>query len=101
METVKLMPKYPAVSRDLSLVMPETTAVGPLLKAMSKAAGKILEDAKMFDVYRSAQLGADKKSIAFSFIFRSADHTLTEDEINGAMKKLLSAAEEHQAVIRS
>ena len=101
MGTVKLMPKYPAVSRDLSLVMPETTAVGPLLKEMSRAAGKILEDAKMFDVYRSAQLGADKKSIAFSFIFRGADHTLTEDEINAAMQKLLDAAAQHQAVIRS
>ncbi|MCQ2457839.1 MAG: phenylalanine--tRNA ligase subunit beta [Clostridia bacterium] len=101
MGAVKPMPRYPAVTRDLSLVMPETTQVGPLLSLMRGAAGKILEDAKMFDVYRSAALGADKKSIAFSFVFRGADHTLTEDEITKAMNKLLKAAEGMGAVIRA
>ncbi|MDO5435948.1 MAG: phenylalanine--tRNA ligase subunit beta [Clostridia bacterium] len=100
MGAVKPMPRYPAVTRDLSLVMPEETQVGPLLAAMRGAAGKILEDAKMFDVYRSAALGADKKSIAFSFVFRGADHTLTEEEITKAMNKLLKAAESMGAVIR-
>ena len=101
MGEVRPMPRYPAVNRDLSLVMPESTEVGPLMRAMSDAAGNLLEDAKMFDVYRSPLLGLNMKSIAFSFIFRGADHTLTDAEISGAMEKILKAAQAYQAVIRS
>ncbi len=98
---VKPMPRYPAVTRDLSLVMAESTQVGPLLADMAKAGGAILEDARMFDVYRSALLGADRKSVAFSFVFRGADHTLTEGEITKAMEKIQAvAAEKYNAVIR-
>ncbi len=101
MGAVKPMPRYPAVSRDLSLVMAESTEVGPLLADMAYAAGSILEDAKMFDVYRSVAVGKDMKSVAFSFVFRAADHTLTEAEITKAMDKLQKvAADKYQAVIR-
>ncbi len=101
MGAVKPMPRYPAVSRDLSLVMAESTEVGPLLTDMAHAAGSILEDAKMFDVYRSVAVGKDMKSVAFSFVFRAADHTLTEAEITKAMDKLQKvAADKYQAVIR-
>ena len=102
MGAVKPMPRYPAVSRDLSLVMAESTSVGPLMADMAKAAGTILEDVKLFDVYRSAALGADMKSVAFAFVFRGADRTLTEQEITAAMDKILKvAAEKYNAVIRS
>lgn len=98
---VKPMPRYPAVNRDLSLVMAESTPVGPLMADMAQAAGTILEDAKMFDVYRSPVLGANMKSVAFSFVFRGADHTLTEAEITKAVDKLLKvASEKYGAVIR-
>ena len=101
MGAVKAMPRYPAVSRDLSLVMAESTEVGPLLADMAAAAGSILEDAKMFDVYRSVAVGKDMKSVAFSFVFRAADHTLTEAEITKAMEKLQKvASEKYNAVIR-
>ena len=102
MGAVKPMPRYPAVTRDLSLVMAESVQVGPLLQDMAKAAGSILEDAKMFDVYRSALLGPDKKSVAFSFVFRGADRTLTDAEITKAVEKLQKvAAEKYGAVIRA
>lgn len=101
MGAVKPMPRYPAVTRDLSLVMAEATQVGPLLADMAAAGGAILEDARMFDVYRSPALGLDKKSIAFSFVFRGADHTLTDAEITKAMDKVQRiAAEKYNAVIR-
>ena len=101
MGAVKPMPRYPAVTRDLSLVMDESVQVGPLLADMAKAAGNILEDAKMFDVYRSSLLGPNKKSIAFSFVFRGADRTLTDAEITKAVDKLQKvAAEKYNAVIR-
>ena len=103
MGEVKALPRYPSVSRDLSLVMPEQVEVGPLLEDMKHAAGKLLESAGMFDVYRSAALGAMKKSVSFNFVFRSADHTLTEAEISAAMDAVMKAAaqEKYHAVIRS
>lgn len=103
MGEVKPLPRYPSVSRDLSLVMPESVEVGPLLEDMKQAAGSLLESAGMFDVYRSALLGPMKKSVSFNFVFRSADHTLTEAEINKAMEAVMKSAsqEKYQAVIRS
>ena len=102
MGAVKPMPRYPSVTRDLSLVMAESVQVGPLLSDMAKAAGNILEDAKMFDVYRSALLGPNKKSVAFSFVFRASDRTLTDAEITKAVDKLQKvAAEKYGAVIRA
>lgn len=101
MTAVKPMPRYPAMTRDLSLVMEESTQVGPLLADMAAEGGEILEDAKMFDVYRSPLLGLDKKSVAFSFVFRGADRTLTDAEITKAMDAILKvAAEKYNAVIR-
>jgi phenylalanyl-tRNA synthetase beta chain len=102
MGDVAPLPRYPAVSRDLALVMPDSQPVGPVMTAMEKAAGVLLEECRMFDVYRGAQLGEGKKSVAFSLSFRAADHTLTEAEITAAMEKVLKACEkEFGAVIRS
>ncbi len=101
MGAVKPMPRYPAVTRDLSLVMDEHTEVGPLLKDMAQAGGAMVEDARMFDVYRSAVLGLDKKSVAFSFVLRGADHTLTDEEIAKAMSRIQRvAAEKYNAILR-
>lgn len=101
MGAVKPMPRYPAVTRDLSLVMPEATQVGPLLASMVKAGGSILEDAQVFDVYRAPVLGSERKSVAFSFVFRSSDHTLTDAEVTKAVTKIIRvAAEEYGAIIR-
>lgn len=102
MGDVNPLPRYPAVSRDLALVMADSQPVGPVMAAMEKAAGALLEECRMFDVYRGAQLGEGKKSVAFSLSFRAADHTLTEAEITAAMEKVLKAcAQEFGAVIRS
>ena len=101
MGAVKPMPRFPAVSRDLSLVMDEAIQVGPLMDAMQKAAGNLCESAAMFDIFRSPVLGPQKKSVAFSFVFRGADHTLTDAEITKAMEKIQKAAAALGAVIRA
>ena len=99
--TVKALPKFPAVSRDLALVVDEEVGAGLLMAAIERAAGKLCENVKLFDVYRGERLGEGKKSLAFSIYFRSADHTLTEAEINAAMDKVLaSAGKTFGAVIR-
>ena len=88
-EAPRPIPRFPAVSRDIALVMDESQPVGDIIDEIAHAAGKICEDVRVFDVYRGAQLGEGKKSVAFSLTLRSADHTLVEDEINSAMKKVM------------
>ena len=102
MGPLKPLPRFPGVTRDLALSMAETVAVGPLMAAMRKAGGELLESIEMFDVYRGGQLADEqKKSVAFSLVFRAADHTLTEPEIVKAMEKIQrSCAYQFGAVIR-
>lgn len=95
------LPRFPSVARDLALAMDEAVAVGPLMAAMRRAGGNLLETIDMFDVYRGAQVGEGKKSVAFSLLFRATDRTLTEPEITKAMDKVLrSCAEQFGAVLR-
>ena len=100
MGAVKPMPRFPAVTRDLALVMGEDTPIGPLLQGMRDAAGPLLEEANLFDVYRSPAIGAGKKSAAFSFVFRSSDHTLVEEEVQAIMDKLLQYAGDTYGAVR-
>jgi phenylalanyl-tRNA synthetase, beta subunit, non-spirochete bacterial len=101
MGKVKPLPRFPAVSRDLAVVMDESVPLGPVLAAIEKSGGALMESCRLFDVYRSAQLGEEKKSVAFTFAFRATDHTLTDAEIQAAtdkVKKLLET--QYNAVIR-
>ncbi|QGU01905.1 Phenylalanine--tRNA ligase beta subunit [Corynebacterium kalinowskii] len=81
---------FPALLQDLALVVAEDTPVESVRKVVEAGAGQLLEKAELFDVYRSEQLGADKKSLAFSLVFRASDRTLTDEECNTAR---LAAAE--------
>ena len=96
---VHSLPKFPAVTRDIALVMEETRTIGSVLSCIRKAGGALLESAEMFDIYRGAQLGEGKKSVAFSLAFRNAERTLSEDDVNPVMKKILTACERDCAAI--
>ena len=101
MGELKPLPRYPSMARDLALVMDETVAVGPLMAAMRRAGGNLLETIELFDVYRGAQAGEGKKSVAFSLLFRAGDRTLTEPEVQKAVEKVLRSCEaQYGAVIR-
>ena len=98
---VRILPRYPAVTRDIALVMDESTTVGAVLAAIRKAGGALLESVEMFDIYRGAQVGEGKKSVAFSLAFRNADRTLSDDDVNPVLKKILTACErECSAILR-
>ncbi len=88
---VKPLPKFPAVSRDIAVVVDERIGVGTMVDAIRAAAGKLLEDAKLFDIYRGEKLGSERKSVAFAITLRAADRTLTDEEINAVMEKVLKA----------
>lgn len=92
-EHVRALPKFPAVTRDIALVMEEATTVGSLLDVIRKTSGNLLEKVELFDIYRGAQLLSGKKSVAFSLTFRNAERTLSDDDVNPLMQKILAACE--------
>ena len=94
------LPKFPASSRDLALLCDDSLPVLTMEKAIKAAAGKILEKIELFDVYKGSQIAEGKKSVAFNISMRVADHTLTDEEVNSAMSKILKALEELGAQIR-
>jgi phenylalanyl-tRNA synthetase beta chain len=99
---VKPLPRFPAVSRDIALVMDEAVGIGSVMETIRRAAGRTLEDVKLFDLYRGAQVGAGKKSAAFSLSFRASDRTLTDAEVNASFNKIVKACETtHGAKLRA
>ncbi|MCQ2488489.1 MAG: phenylalanine--tRNA ligase subunit beta [Clostridia bacterium] len=96
----KALPKFPATTRDLAFVANIDMPVLKLEKAISDVSGKFLENIELFDIFTGAQIGENKKSVAFNLRFRSAERTLTDDEVNSAVKKAIKAAEELGAVLR-
>ncbi|QTH58905.1 phenylalanine--tRNA ligase subunit beta [Corynebacterium hindlerae] len=83
---------FPALLQDLALVVDEDIPAESVRTVVAEAAGELLEKAQLFDVYRSEQLGEDKKSLAFSLVFRAADRTLTDEECNEARLAAADAA---------
>ena len=82
--------KYPAVARDISMVVPKEILVGQIEDVLAQRGGKMLESYTLFDIYEGSQILAGFKSVAYSITFRAKDHTLTDDEVNATMKKILN-----------
>ncbi len=95
------LPKYPATSRDLALLCDEELPVGEIEKTIRGAVKNHLESVNLFDVYRGAQVGEGKKSVAYTITMRSADSTLTDEEADGAVKKILKALEKIGVSLRA
>ena len=85
--------KYPAVSRDISMVVPKTILVGDIEKIIAQRGGKILESYQLFDIYEGSQIKEGYKSVAYSITFRAKDRTLEDSDVSGAMKKILNGLE--------
>jgi phenylalanyl-tRNA synthetase beta chain len=85
------LPRFPAVLRDLALVFPEQVAAAQVETSLRSAAEALLEDLQLFDVYRGPPLAAGTKSLAYSLRFRSADLTLTDEEVVGLCERMVDA----------
>ena len=81
--------KYPAVTRDICLVMKKDILAGQVEAVIRENGGKLLEDYHLFDVYEGEQLGKDEKSLAYSIRFRAADRTLEDKDVTAVMDKIL------------
>ena len=86
--------KYPAVTRDISMVVPKAVLAGQIEEVIAKKGGAYLESYKLFDLYEGSQIKEGFKSVAYSIVFRAKDKTLEEAEVSAAMKKILKGLEE-------
>lgn len=86
--------KFPAVTRDISMVMSKNILVGDIEKVFDTKGGQYLESYELFDIYEGAQIKAGFKSVAYSLTFRAKDKTLEENDYAPAMNKILKALEE-------
>ena len=85
--------KFPAVNRDLSMVVPKNIMVGQIEEVIEKNGGAHLESYSLFDLYEGAQIKPGFKSVAYSITFRAKDRTLEESDISKAMDKILAGLE--------
>lgn len=92
--------KYPAVTRDISMVMPKEILVGEIEAVIEKKGGKLLESYKLFDIYEGNQIADGYKSVAYSIVFRAKDRTLSDADVTTVMDKILAGLKELGAELR-
>lgn len=83
------LPKFPATTRDLALLCDDDLPVQSIERAICAGAGKLLEKVELFDIYKGKQIPEGKKSVAYNITMRSADRTLTDEDVEKAMNKIL------------
>ncbi len=93
--------KYPAVLRDISMVVPKEIMAGQIEAIIAQRGGKILESYQLFDIYEGDQIKEGYKSLAYSITFRAKDRTLEEADVTAAMKKILNGLEGMGIELRS
>ena len=96
----KNLPKYPSVTRDLCLICDKDIPVASLVKMVSKAAGQLLENVRLFDVYSGEQIEKGKKSVAFNLTLRSRESTLTDEQILSVINKIIRTLEKSGITLR-
>ena len=92
------LPKYPTVSRDLSVLCDEALTVAEVEEVMTAAGGKLLRGIKLFDIYRGTGVPEGKKSVAFALELRADDRTLTDTDSEAVVNKILTALESKLSV---
>ncbi|SEN78352.1 phenylalanine--tRNA ligase subunit beta [Paenibacillus sp. OV219] len=90
----KALPRYPAMERDIAVVLSLEVEAGKLVGAVRETAGELLESVRIFDIYMGEKLGADKKSVALSLVYRHAERTLTDEEVTELHGKVVANLEQ-------
>lgn len=98
--TYKPLPKFPSSERDLAVLCDDAVSAAALENAIASACPNLLENIKLFDVYKGSQIPEGKKSVAFSVSLRAADRTLTDAETDAAMEKILKSLRAAGAELR-
>ena len=96
----KPLPKYPAITRDVALLVDEDVTVESIKETIVSEAGKLLESVELFDIYRGKQVAEGKKSAAFALVYRAADRTLTDEDVVKVHDKVVKALSSKGATLR-
>ncbi|WP_159882741.1 phenylalanine--tRNA ligase subunit beta [Paenibacillus puerhi] len=91
--TYSPLPRFPAISRDMALVVDRGIAVGDLIAKAQETAGELLESIQVFDIYTGERVGEAKKSVAIALVYRTADRTLTDEEVSELHGRVVAALE--------
>lgn len=97
-KTYKKLPKFPSTQRDLALIADNTVLAAQIESVVKKQAGNLLEALKLFDVYKGKQVPEGKKSMAYTIVFRAEEKTLTDEDVNPVVDKILKALSEQLGV---
>jgi len=89
----KALPKFPAVTRDIALLVEDAILVQDIEDIIVKQGGNIVESAKLFDVYKGSQIAEGKKNVAYAIVYRHEDKTLKDEEVNKVHEKILRSLE--------
>lgn len=89
-KTYRALPKYPAVTRDLAVLCGDEVEAGRVEEIIARCGKSLIEEIKLFDIYKGKQIPEGKKSMAYSVVFRAADRTLEEQEVSRVMDKILT-----------
>ncbi len=92
-ELYRPLPRYPAIRRDLAIVVDEHVQAAELQKAIRETGGDLLESVELFDLYSGENIGSGRKSIAFALTYRDAERTLTDEEVNAIQQKVIERLE--------
>lgn len=87
------LPKYPAVTRDIAVLVDEEITIAQLEKVIREQGGSILESVSLFDVYRGKQIEEGRKSVAFALVYRDSERTLTDEEVREKQEKVIAGLE--------
>lgn len=94
------VPKFPAITRDISLSMKKEVTAGEIEEIIRKAGGQLLESYELFDIYEGSQLLKGYKSLAYKIVLRAKDRTLTDSDANQIMDKIISSLAKKEVVLR-
>ena len=92
--TYQPLPRYPSIGRDIAVVVSREVQVGALMSKVREIAGSLLETIQVFDIYTGDRVDADKKSVALALVYRTAERTLTDEEVSELHAKVVSALSE-------
>ncbi|WEK55199.1 MAG: phenylalanine--tRNA ligase subunit beta [Candidatus Cohnella colombiensis] len=89
----RVLPRYPAMERDIAVVVDRNVTGGSLTESIEQTAGELLESVKVFDVYTGDRIGSEKKSVALALVYRHSERTLTDEEVTEAHANVLAELE--------
>ena len=87
--TFKEISKYPTINKDLSVTVNKSVTAGEIQSEIKKAGGRLFLNSEIFDCYEGANIGINKKSLAFSLTFGANDRTLTDEEVNTVLQNII------------